>query len=115
MPLIVPPDLWRPILSYVQDDLTLLSLLVTNRLLHDEAERILYHEFTNRFHSNSDVHRNAREPHSGSISIDPTHLRHLRTRSEPQDIHFRGFGMDNTSSVGFVGSIMYSSCISMIS
>lgn len=45
----VPVELYRCIVECVTDRKTLLSLLLTNQVLHDEAERVLYHDVSNIF------------------------------------------------------------------
>ncbi|KAK0459084.1 uncharacterized protein EV420DRAFT_1538197 [Desarmillaria tabescens] len=50
----VPVELYRCIVECVTDRKTLLSLLLTNHVLHDEAERILYRDVSNIFDIESD-------------------------------------------------------------
>ncbi|KAK0494813.1 hypothetical protein EDD18DRAFT_284818 [Armillaria luteobubalina] len=45
----VPVELYRCIVECVTDRKTLLSLLLTNQVLHDEAERVLYRDVSNIF------------------------------------------------------------------
>jgi hypothetical protein len=55
----LPPELLRPVITQVDDTKTLLSLLVSSRALHEEAERALYATFGTRY-----VGQKAVRPHS---------------------------------------------------